>query len=56
MIQEEMLFKGISYLELWQPFFVQRSITISAILVKGIIKNNCVKLFWIYATGSGFGV
>ena len=34
--------KGISYLELLQPF-VQRSITIFAIVVEGIIRNNSVK-------------
>ena len=42
-VQTEMLFKGISYLELWQAF-VQWSITICAILVKGIMRNNSVKL------------
>ena len=44
MIQEKTLFKGISYLDLWQPF-VQRSVTICAILVEGIMRNNSVKLF-----------
>ena len=39
-----MPFKGISYLELWQAF-VQWSITICAISVKGIMRNNLVKLF-----------
>ena len=91
MVQEEMLFKGVSYLELWQPLcsvdrnylcnfgrryheeqfceiilnldqwfrrkcrlkvfliwssdspFGQRSVTICAILVEGIMRNNSVK-------------
>ena len=33
--------------------FVQWSITICAILVKGIMKNNPVKLFLIWVSGSG---
>ena len=37
-----MLFKDISYLELWGPF-VQRSGTICAILEEGIMRNNSVK-------------
>ena len=82
-VKEEMLFKDISYLELWQPFcsaeqnclynfgrrhheeqsceiiltlkvfliwssgspFVQQSITVCAILVEGVIRNNSVKWF-----------
>ena len=32
--------------------FVQRSGTICVILVKGIIRNNSVKLFWIWTSGS----
>ena len=92
-VQKEMLFKDISYLELWQPIcsanrkhlcnfgrryhekrvceiilnfdqsfrwkcclkvfliwssgspFVQQSVTICAILVEGIMRNNSVKLF-----------
>ena len=47
-----MLFKGISYLELWQPF-VWPSVTICAILVEGIMRNNSVKLFLIWVSGSG---
>ena len=47
-----MPFKGISYLELWQPF-VQRSVTICAILVKGIQRNNSVKI--ILNLGQSFG-
>ena len=39
-----MLFKHISYLELWQPF-VQCSRTICVILVNGIMRDNSVKLF-----------
>ena len=40
--QEEMLFKDISYLELWQPFCsaVQGSGAICVILVESIIRNN----------------
>ena len=44
MVQVEMLFKGISYLELWQPFCSAER-TICAILVEGIMRNNSVKLF-----------
>ena len=47
-----MPFIDISYLELWQPF-VQQSGTICAILVEGIMRNNCVKIFKIWASGSG---
>ena len=47
-----MPFKDISYLELWQPF-VQRTDTICAILVEGIMRNNSVKLFRICTSGSG---
>ena len=43
-VQEEVPFNDISYLELWPPF-VQRSRTICAILVEGIKGNNSVKLF-----------
>ena len=39
-----MPFKGISYLELRQPF-VQWSVTVCAVLVEGIQRNNSVKLF-----------
>ena len=39
-----MLFKDISYIELGWPL-VQRSRTICAILVEGIISNNFVKSF-----------
>ena len=58
-----MPFKGISYLELWQPF-VQRSLTICAILVEGIILYNNIefgsvvqekmsfKRFLIWSSGS----
>ena len=42
-VVQEMLFKDISYLELWQPFFVQWSRTICAILVDRIMRNNSVK-------------
>ena len=39
-----MPFKDISYRELWQAF-VQRSVTVCANLVEGIMRNNSVKLF-----------
>ena len=39
MVQMEMPFKGISYLELWQAF-VQQSVSICAISVKNIMRNN----------------
>ena len=39
-----MQLKGISYLDIWQPF-VQQSVTISAILVEVVMRNNSVKLF-----------
>ena len=40
---------------IWSPGgpFVQRSGTICAILVEGIRRNNSVKLFRIWASGSG---
>ena len=41
---QEMSFKDISYLELWQPF-VQWSGTICANLVEGIMRNNSVNYF-----------
>ena len=100
-VQKEVSFKDISYLELWQSLcsvdwnrlctigrryheeqfckiilnldqrfrrkcrlkvlliwssgspFVQRSVTICAILVEGIKRNNSVKLVQIWASGSG---
>ena len=33
--------------------FVQWSRTICAILIEGIMRNNSVKLFWIWTSGSG---
>ena len=33
--------------------FVQQSVTICAIFVVGIMRNNTVKLFWIWVSGSG---
>ena len=39
-----MLFKGISYLELWASPFVQLSETICAILESGVMRKNAVKL------------
>ena len=44
LVVQEMSFKDISYLELWQPF-VQWTGTICAILEEGIMRNNPVKLF-----------
>ena len=45
-VQEEMSFKDISYLELWWPIcFVEWNHC--AISVKSIMRNNSVKLFWI---------
>ena len=44
-------FEKKSYLDLWRPFF-QQSGTICAILVKGIIRNNSVKLYSIWTSGS----
>ena len=49
--QGQDLKKYISYLELWRPF-VQQSGTIFAILVKGIIRNNSVKLFRFWTSDS----
>ena len=43
-VVQEMLFKNISYPEVWQPLF-QRSKIIYAILAEGIMKNISVKLF-----------
>ena len=43
-VQEEMSFKDISYLEVWQPLCLAEQ-TFCAILVKGIVWNNSVKLF-----------
>ena len=48
-----MSYKDISYLELWASPFVQLSRTICAILVEGVIRNNSVTLFLIWASGSG---
>ena len=45
-----MLFKDISYLELWLPLCsVERNHC--AILVEGMIRNNSVKLFLIWTSG-----
>ena len=41
-VQEEMLFKDIPYLEFWQPLWTE---TICAILEEGIMRNNPVKYF-----------
>ena len=45
-VQEEMSFKDIYYLELWWPF-VQRSRNICEILVDGVMRNNSVNSFRI---------
>ena len=39
-VQEEMSFKDISYLELWRPFCYAGRGTISAILVEGMKRNK----------------
>ena len=51
-VQGEISFKDISFLELRRPFY-QWSRTICAILVKGIMRNNSVYLIQIWASGSG---
>ena len=43
-VVQKMLFKGISYLELWRPFCLVQG-TICVISVEGIMRNNSVKLF-----------
>ena len=40
--QEEMSFKDISYLELWQPFAWQCR-SICAIFVEGTLRNNSMR-------------
>ena len=40
-VVQKMLFKDISYLELWQPF-VQQTETICAILEEGITRNYSI--------------
>ena len=52
MVQEEMLFKEISYLELRLPFCS----TICAIFVGGIMRNISMKLFCIWTSDSGKNV
>ena len=47
-VQEEMSCKDISYLELWRPSVWRRG-TICAVLVEGIIRNNSVFIFRIWA-------
>ena len=47
-----MSFEDISDLEFSQPPY-QWSKTICAILVEGIMRNNSVKLFQIWTSGSG---
>ena len=49
-VQEKMPFKDISYLELWRPFCSAER-DICAMLVKGIKRNNSVKLFLIWTRG-----
>ena len=47
-VKEEMSFKDIFYLELWQPLScVQLTGTICAISEEGTMRNNPVKLFLI---------
>ena len=45
MVQKEMPYKGIAYLELWQPFCSTERNHLGNILVDGIISNHSVKLF-----------
>ena len=45
-----MRFKDIYYLELWQP---SCSAEWNHLCNLGIMRNNCVKLFKIWASGSG---
>ena len=53
-VQEEMLIKDISCLQLWWPFlFSGVSGTICAMLADGIMKNFYVILCWICTRGSG---
>ena len=50
---EKMLVKNTSYLALWQPLCSAGQNPISAILVECIMRNNSVKLFRIWTSGSG---
>ena len=50
-LQEGMPFKDISYLELLQLFCSMEQ-TICAILVEYIMRNNSVKLFCFWTSGS----
>ena len=52
-VQKEIWFKNISFLELWQPPFVQGTGIICAILVEGIMRAIHVKLYEIWTSGSG---
>ena len=47
-----MSFKDITYLELWQPVCLSDRNHLCS-LVEGIMRNNYVKLFSIWASGSG---
>ena len=51
-VQEEMLFKDMLIWGSGGPF-VQWSRTIGEILVKVIMRNNSIKLFWIWNSSSG---
>ena len=51
-VVQEMSVKDLFYLELWQ-LFVQWTGTICAILEEGIMRNNNLKLFCIWNSGSG---
>ena len=48
-----MPFKEISYLELWRLFCSAKRKHVCNILEEGIKRNNSVKLFWIWTSGSG---
>ena len=52
MVQKEMSFKDISYLELWQPL-CSADKKYCAILAEGIMRNDSVKLFWILTSDLG---
>ena len=52
-VQEEMPFEDISYLELWRPFRSAKRKHVCNILVEGIKRNNSVKLFLNWTSGSG---
>ena len=52
---QKMSFKDIPYLELWWPFCSVEQKHFFEILVEGIMRNNCMHLFLIWATHCGSG-